>query len=137
MEDYPFVGQRADIGPYILRLSDWVHKLIPPVGWDIGMLDPYAYYITSGDAVQKADQLYRDAYVYAGKARSCLKRLKRRPTEEEVGFEKDCWKVAGGVHSMKIALERARGTAIFMETEWDRGRLLCIPKNPRLKNRSG
>lgn len=140
MDDYPKIAHNVPISNvYVLVLDDWVRELQPPPGWDLEVFRPCERYITSGDAVQKSHQLYRDIYTYAGQARRVFNRLDRKPTKADLEFEKLCWKSAGAVQQLKSALIRARGTAVFMETEWadDDGqrRLLCIPKNPRLKNR--
>lgn len=135
--DHPKIGEKIDEPApcYQLILDDFIEVLLPPTDFpteslDPKVMDPNQYFITSGDAVQKTEQLDKDAFTYAGKVRSILYHIEA-PTEAMKEFEQRCWKVAGGIRSMRHALIEARGTAIFMETEWNNGCLLCIPKNPR------
>lgn len=68
-------------------------------------IDPKTYFVTSGEAVQKAKKLERDLWVMAGKARQ-----------------------------LRTLLEKARGPAVYLETEWQEGaRLVLKRKNPRVK----
>lgn len=137
MEEYPKIGgdYKGLGGTFQLVLSEWLEPLIPPPGWNLPPLDPTEYYITSGDAVQKAEQFRKDAYTYAGKAVKVLNRLDRIPSNKEIAFGKKCWSVVAKANLLKKALLHAKGSAVFLETEWDQGRLICIPKNPRLKNK--
>lgn len=113
--------------------------------------DPNAYFITSGDAVQKSKVLERDLWTYAGYVRklSCeriaaekkityakaqeLHRSGQRPKQPAswVEFEKDVWKAAGAARKLVAKLIQVRGESIFLETEWHNHSLLCIPKDPR------
>jgi hypothetical protein len=73
-----------------------------------GAVDPRDYFITSGDAVAKARILAKDLESEGHPAEAQRARL------------------------LVLALEAARGDAIFLEIEYDPDhRLLCIPKNPR------
>lgn len=76
----------------------------------VGGLIPRDYFITSGDAVSKARTLQRDL-IALGTAQ---------------GDE-----AARATEILIDHLVAVRGDAIFLETEWDDHRLLCIPKNPR------
>lgn len=68
-------------------------------------VNPKDYFITSGEALKKAQRL-----------------------------EEDCWALAGKVRKLRKLLEKARGPATYLETEWvDGGRLLLKRKDPRNK----
>lgn len=117
----------------------------------IEKFDPNDYFITSGDAVQKAKVLERDLWTYAGVVRkfSCdrlatehkttyakaqeLHRSGVRPKSPAKmdQYESLVWKSAGAARKLVGVLVNVRGDAIFLETEWQNHRLLCIPKNPR------
>jgi hypothetical protein len=130
--EYPKVGDK-ELGQgqdcYVLEIWDFVDRLKPPKGLGLEPLDPARYFITSGDAVMKTVQLARDMWSYAGRVRKVLNQHPMHPFL--IDFEKLCWNYAGKANIMKAALERARGDAVFLECEWDDGKLLVIPKNPR------
>ena len=69
---------------------------------DLSAIDPKTYYITSGEGVRKADKLVRDLYSAAVRARS-----------------------------FKRKMEKARGSAKFLETCREDGRLLVKQKNQK------
>lgn len=118
---------------YELILSDFVYPLIPPDELDVVSFDPRIYFITSGDAVCKSRILSRDLWNYAGMIRKKTNNLKRK-TKKITEFEKLCWAVAGQASKMINCLIKARGTAIFLETErGENGSLLVLCKNPRIK----
>lgn len=120
-------------------------------GLDRDGINPHDYFITSGDAVQKARILDQDLWQLAGALRremfeiisaenNCdqlhaheLFRSGTRP-QNPAGFaayEAAVWKAAGQCRKLLNALKLAKGVNCFLETEWDSHRLLCIPKNPR------
>lgn len=78
-------------GVYELVLSEFITEL-----------DPKTYFVTSGEAVRKAEQL-----------------------------EKDIWKMAGKARKLRNYLKKARGPAVYLETEWNDGMLVLKRKNPR------
>ncbi len=116
-------------------------------------IDPNYYFITSGDAVEKAKVLSKEMWQYAGKVRKrCLDILAKehnctpakaqklyqkgkRPTKPKKfgDFETAVWKAAGQSRKLVNALLKAKGDDCFLETEWEDHKLLCIPKNPRSK----
>ena len=67
-------------------------------------LDPRQYFVTSGEAVAKAQKL-----------------------------EKDLWEAAGLARKLVKVLEETRAEAKYLETSWDRGILCLRRKNPRVK----
>lgn len=71
-----------------------------------GPLDPKSYFVTSGEAVRKAEQL-----------------------------EKDIWLMAGKARQLRNLLKKARDKAVYLETEWNDGRLILKRKNPRNKDK--
>lgn len=116
-------------------------------------LDPNMYFVTSGDAVEKAKVLQKEMWQYAGQVRKrCLDLLasehncsatkaqtlyskgKRPSKPKRFGeFEAAVWKAAGQTRKLVNLLTKVKGVDCFLETEWDDHKLLCIPKNPRSK----
>lgn len=93
-------------------------------------INPRDYFITSGDAVQKARILEKELWQLAGNIKKgCCEKGAKRSIEK---YEKAVWSSAGKARSMVNKLIKARGDACFFETEWNSNhQLLCIPKNPR------
>jgi len=92
-------------------------------------INPRDYFVTSGDAVQKAKILEKELWRLAGNIKKgCCSSGSKRSIEK---YEKAIWSSAGKARSMLNKLIKARGEACFFETEWENHRLLCIPKNPR------
>ena len=120
---------------YELRVYDFLEILDPPPNFDLPRIDPQDYFITSGDAIQKAGYLISILWEYAGNARKQLNKLQsskpKKWTAKDVKFEKKCWEQAGAAQRMQKTLEETRGEDIILETEWNEHRVLCIPKNPR------
>jgi hypothetical protein len=116
-------------------------------------IDPNYYFVTSGDAVEKAKVLSKEMWQYAGqvrkrlleilakenncttaKAQAMYQKGKRPKKPKQLGdFEAAVWKAAGQSRKLVNALVKAKGDDCFLETEWDSHKLLCIPKNPRSK----
>lgn len=156
MEEYlPKIGDSiGEPAPSVfeLILDDHVKYVDPKdYGVDERSVRPADYFITSGDAVEKAKILEKDLWNLAGELRkkcyttiaaehSCsyqqaqdLYRNGIRPANPAglKDFENDVWKSAGACRKLLNALIKAKGPNIFLETEWDSHHLLCIPKNPR------
>ncbi len=118
---------------------------------DIDSVKPTDYFVTSGDAVEKAKVLERKLWHLAGELRRKAYKLieeERKCTLSEAqahyrdgvrpsnprrfsDYEAAAWKAAGQGRKLLNALKKAKGENCFLETEWDDHRLLCIPKNPR------
>jgi len=77
---------------------------IPDIKTELPAIDPHSYYITSGEAVKKAEKMVQDCCVLLGKARA-----------------------------FRDKLRAARGVKKYLETSRDNERLLCKAKNPRNK----
>ena len=135
-----------------LVLSDHITWVDPKeYGLDRPGVNPRDYFVTSGDAVEKAKVLDRDLWQLAGALRremfvliadehKCstvqaqeLFRHGTVPTEPPrfAEYESAVWKAAGQSRKLLAALKLAKGVNAFLETEWESHRLLCIPKNPR------
>jgi len=154
----PLVGQDfGDIKPSVfeLRINDHIGNINPfKYGLemeDFNSIDPNAYFITSGDAIEKAKVLEKDIWKLAGelrkysctllakerkvsivKARSLYKKGKRPIKPQGFSdYESAVWKAAGQTRKMLNKLKIAKGIDCFLETEWENHKLLCIPKNPR------
>lgn len=133
MADYPRIGRKVEGETdevYELIISDFVTPLIPPAGSKLDAVTPADYFITSGDAIQKTDQLYRDI---AGFGRRLQQAIQEESDPKLRELDNQCTKELQGALNMRKALETSRGSSVFMETEWEQGKLLCIPKNPRLR----
>ena len=114
-------------------------------------INPADYFVTSGDAVEKAKILEKIIWNLAGELRKrsylmienehgctpseaqALFRDGTRPSRPKRfhEYETAVWKAAGQARKLLNALRKAKGADCFLETEWDNHRLLCIPKNPR------
>lgn len=77
---------------------------IPSIAEHMPAIDPAQYFVTSGEAVRKAEKLCSDLYSMAVKARAFRDQLKK-----------------------------ARGPKMYLETSREDGRLLCKSKDPRRK----
>jgi len=149
----PFVDPKPSA--FYLVVSDLVDNVKPKtfgIKSEDG-IDPNAYFVTSGDAVEKAKVLQQDMWQYAGQLRkktlqiiakenncdtSKAQKLYKdgiRPNKPKKwsDFESAVWKAAGQSRKLLNELIKAKGSDCFLETEWDDHRLLCIPKNPRSK----
>jgi len=98
---------------------------------DFPVVKPTDYFITSGDAVVKAAHLDRDVWQLAGEAR---KKFSQSKNKKHAEFQRRLWEMAGKCRALLNILKKARGEAIFLETEWRDHKLYCIPKNPRKKD---
>lgn len=114
-------------------------------------INPADYFVTSGDAVEKAKILERDIWHLAGELRKrsyallekehgctsaeaqALFRDGERPSRPKRFhlYEAAVWKAAGQARKLLNSLQKVKGENCFLETEWDSHKLLCIPKNPR------
>lgn len=78
---------------------------VPPISKSLPAIDPAAYFITSGEAVDKAEKLVKDLYSLAVKARAF----------------RDC-------------LKKSRGKKKYLETTRENKRLLVKAKDPRKRS---
>jgi len=151
-DDYPKIGDDVVASVYELIILEHV-EFVNPKDFKIKAehVDPRDYFITSGDAVEKAKVLERDLWRLAGKLRRrmvgeikvCRKcsdkkalRLYRqgtRPmkTRSLSNYEKAIWRAAGQARKFVNVLKAVKAENCFLETEWENHKLLCIPKNPR------
>ncbi len=103
-------GPDAVPGIYCLILDEWFSGLIKKAycgktGCDKTIdatVNAFTYFITSGEAVKKAEQLNKDAWEYAGRCRALL-----------------------------AALKKARGESMYLEVTAEDGMLVCRRKDPR------
>lgn len=108
---HPKIGDNApdDQMVFTLLLDEWFKGLIKKTnckGGCAGTIDStinaFSYFITSGEAVKKAEQLDKDAWEFAGKCRKLLR-----------------------------ALKKARGESMYLEVTYEEGVLVCRKKDPR------
>ncbi len=154
-DQYPKIGEEIGNPPpsvFELVINDHV-PWVNPADYGVGIagINPQDYFVTSGDAVEKAKVLDRDLWRLAGELRKEMFRL----IAEEQGcdqmkaqdlfragtrlsnpprfheYEAEVWRAAGQSRKLINALKNAKGVNCFLETEWDCHKLLCIPKNPR------
>lgn len=155
-ELYHKIGETITDPPpavFELVLTDHVPWVNPSdYGLDVTGINPNDYFITSGDAVEKAKILDRDLWQLAGflrkelfrllmeehqctqaKAQELFKNDIRPSSQPRLGeYEAEVWKAAGQSRKLINALKTAKGSNCFLETEWNNNHcLLCIPKNPR------
>lgn len=75
---------------------------IPDIKVEMPVIDPHSYFVTSGEAVKKADRLVQDVYALAAKCRAFRDKLKK-----------------------------TRGAKKYLETTRENGKLLVKCKEPR------
>lgn len=135
-----------------LELADHIQFVNPKkYGIKEEYVDPHEYFITSGDAIQKAKVLEKDLWALASRLRKRVielmmkeKKISAAKARERYKkgygpkrpkrlkeYEAAVWAAAGQARSLINKLKKARGDACFLETEWDDHKLFCIPKNPR------
>jgi len=156
MPDYHKIGEpfEVDEKPAVFQLIVEDHvPFVHPKKYGIRetFVDPNEYFITSGDAVEKAKIMERDLWKLAGqlrtrvieiiakeqkctmaKAREKYSKGQRTKTPKKLcDYEKAVWGAAGRARKLVHKLRQAKGVDCFFETEWDNHCLLCIPKNPR------
>jgi hypothetical protein len=144
------------VGPlpavFELVVSDHVQWTDPRAyGLDRDGINPADYFVTSGDAVEKARVLDKDLWRLAGDLRKEMFNLIAAENDCDLlhahelyrsgvrpqslpgfgDYEAAVWRAAGQARKLLSALKKAKGSNIFLETEWNNHTLLCIPKNPR------
>ena len=146
MSEYHLVGEPIDSenwpAVFELRLCEHLVDVNPKTFnlSDVPAIDPYAYYITSGDALAKAVKLEKDMWKLASllyKAHTKTRTIKGKKTRifesKYKKYIKAIWKCAGQCGAMRSRLNQAKGVNCFLETEWREQKLIVIPKNPRIK----
>ena len=154
MDELPRIG--CEIGEnkpsiFELVLSDHIEFVDPKdFGIEAESINPADYFVTSGDAAEKARVLEEDYWKLAGKLRRQIyQKIIRelgvsykealyhynnsdKPKDGLYGYMNAIWRNAGKARKLHNLLDEARGEDCFLETEWDEDhRLRCIPKNPR------
>lgn len=119
---------------------------------DTKYINPKDYFITSGDAVEKTKALKRDMLNLIDELQYELCKLIQiehcctfdkatdlyhgglRPKSNRLNeYKLDVVESIAQIDKLLDNLKKARGGDCFLETEWDSHRLLCIPKNPRMR----
>ena len=157
MSEYVKIGKSYNAKPPVFELDIYEH--VPPIdpsnyGLDQHVykcIDPAKYFITSGDAVEKAKVLCRDlnnlssellnrTLELIAKEYGCMIDQAQehfdngtRPSKQKMfnKYQSKVHKAAQSAQKLLNDLILARGEDCFLETEWDDHVLLCIPKNPR------
>lgn len=119
--------QPADV--YELVVEDHVLYVNPKDYKLTGVLEikPSDFYVTSGDAVEKTKALVREYKYVIGELTSKANSVRLADYIADLIIQQSA------AEDMLSLLVKARGTNIFLETEWNQHHLLCIPKNPRAK----
>ena len=122
-----------------LNITEHVTILDPSkFGVEYQAIDPEAAFVTSGDAVKKAEELERqlinlaDAMVLALSPADSEETILGTSILNVEALMNAAYREAGRCRSLINKLILARGPACFLETDWtpDR-RLIIIPKDPR------
>jgi hypothetical protein len=118
-------NSKPKVKGYYFDAYNWVDKYECEI-FDI-KIDPKQYFVTSGEAVIKSSVLeedlwstYKKLYIYSKDFNQIIHR-----------HLNSCWKSACQATNLTINLIEARGTHMFLETDWYEGLVLCYPKNPR------
>jgi len=119
------------------------------------VFDPKYYFVTSGEAIEKMkfmliDIDYKLAQLLNIILKSIMGSIKGKKPEALAHFKsgqklpksllpyKTYYDFIGSCKKeakiLLTLLRKFRGTNCFLETEWDSHRLLCISKNPRMKD---
>ena len=110
------------IEEHVIELKPTKYKLA-----NVPVIKPNDYFITSGDAVQKTKALIRDY-------KEAIDALQQLILNIDVGAYLNDIKVQySRAQEMLELLLKARGSNIFLETEWNQHKLYIIPKNPRAR----
>lgn len=135
---------------------DDIIEFVNPADYDLKDetgICPKHYYITSGDAIEKAKILEKDIIAYISRLQE--KVLMAYENEYLVGREKAVEYYTAkkslpskilqyleayidaktGARRLIDELVKAKGEYCFMETEWENHSLHVIPKNPRNKSK--
>lgn len=142
-----------DEHPTVFELVMEQHvQFVDPVkyGLHIESVDPNDYFVTSGDAIQKTIYMSYQIKNLADKInQACIERewnkIDRLDTSNTIHpirlnesnmsqlqeYRRDL--MVNYAKSLRLIelLTEAKGSYVFLETEWNNHRLLCIPKNPR------
>ena len=116
-----------------IKLYDHLNHIDPAMfGLDnVPSLNPEMYYVTSGDAICKTMQLQKDLWILVGKIQ---KLAGKKRTKKYKSYLKALYSCAVKSRMLINKLKVAKGSAIFLETEWrGTGTLVCVAKNPRPK----
>lgn len=97
---------------------------------NVPTLNPEMYYVTSGDAICKTQQLQKDLWILVGQIQ---KLAGKKPPKELAAYLKVLYRCAARSQVLIDKLKVARGDAIFLETEWRDRRVIAVAKNPRPK----
>lgn len=97
----------------------------------ITVLNPKNCFITSGDAVVKAEYLERELRRSAATAGKTLANSKSKRHQTFIVKLRDAAKMA---KALVAKLKKIRGDAIFLEMTWENRKLIMKPKNPRNKD---
>ena len=119
--------QLADV--YELVIQDHIQYIDPKDYKLNSVLDirPSEFFVTSGDAVEKTKALVRE-YKFI------INQLSVKFVSSKLAdYVADLILQQNAAEDMLNLLIKARGTNVFLETEWNQHHLLCIPKNPRAK----
>lgn len=119
-------NSRPKVKGYYFSVYEWVNKFENVISNNI--IDPKDYFVTSGEAVIKCSVLendlwsnYKELYINYNNSKS----------EDVLKCMNKCWKTACQSTHLTINLIEARGTYLFLETDWYDGFVICYPKNPR------
>jgi len=132
---------------YIFTIDKWVYPLNIKHKSINKSIDPKKYFVTSGEAVTKSTVLENDLWeIYKQLLKLTIEIFEDEDLEALYSlrinmlskFDKqlqkcllECWKSSCQARYLTIHLTEARGTHLFLETDWQDGDIVCYPKNPR------
>jgi hypothetical protein len=97
---------------------------------DVPKLNPEMYYVTSGDAICKTIQLRKDLWILINNIKDLAG---KKPAKKFQLYLKALYSCASKSTVLINKLRVAKGSAVFLETEWRDRRVIAVAKNPRPK----
>lgn len=125
-ENYIGDGEKAEV--YVLNLDSYLRYMKPAefgLPSAVPTINPFDYFITSGDAIKKTIMLRSDLI-------STISRVLSLYTDA-LRYKLALTTLLSSIDKLLSDLEFARGDALFLETEWYDHVLFVVPKNPRVK----
>lgn len=120
------------VGEVKLVLSDYIPYVNPAkygIKGTVGV-DPNQFYVTSGDAVIKAEFMEKKLWEFATLMKRQYGKKANKRTQQ---FLKDTWSAASKARGLINYLKKVRGPHVFLECEHRDHNLFVIPKDPRGK----
>lgn len=136
MPEIPVLGKENVVSPvdsFILDITQYL-DVIRPRDFFIFRedFDPHTYFITSGDAINKALMLITDLKLFKSHIQECIN-VQLTYTKVELDFISTIDTAIESANRLLNDLFIAKGENCFLETEWENHKLYVVPKNPRAR----